>query len=525
MTTSDIPDKMFPIGIQNFPEIIVEGYTYVDKTYFVGKLIKGGKYNFLSRPRRFGKSLLLSTIQTYFEGRRDLFKGLAIDNMDLDWTPRPIFYFDFNTGNYGHPDGLKNRLISLLNLYEKEYDVEVSMEEDTALRFENLIRQVYKKTGQQVVILVDEYDKPLLNLDENPEQFEKNQRMLKGFFSNLKSMDACIKFGMLTGVARFSKVSIFSDLNNLEDISMLNDYCAICGWTEEELVGNFRSGIQALADEREEDFDTTLRALRDYYDGYLFSGKGSRIYNPFSVLRALKGREIMPYWFETGTPTFLAKKIRKIGIDPESLNGQTQSYSNLIAVGVGTDNITPLMFQTGYLTIESYDSRRQRYTLRFPNREVEIGFAQNLLPLYAPSTDRPDSHFSIERFKDDLYDGDPNSFMKRLGSLIKDLPYEDHKESTYRAITYLLCLLSGTEAIPERHSYKGRSDLEALTPDYVYIFEFKYNKSVDEAMKQIYSQDYAGRYTMDSRKVYLIGANLNEDKEDRTLDYEIVELQ
>ena len=208
-------------------------------------------------------------------------------------------------------------------------------------------------------------------------------------------------------------------------------------------------------------------------------------------------------------------------MDPQSLNGQTQSYSNLIAVGLGTDNITALMFQTGYLTIDSYDSRRQRYVLRFPNREVEIGFAQNLLPLYAPATNRPDSLFSLHNFQDDLYDGDPKAFMQRLETLFKDLPGEDHRESTYRAVTYLLCILSGTEAQAERHSYKGRSDLEVLTTDFVYVFEFKYNKSVEEAMEQIYSRDYAGRYATDSRTVYLIGANFNEKKEIRRLEYEI----
>ncbi len=344
MASQTINERIYPIGIQSFPTIIEEGYKYVDKTYYVAKLIKEGQYVFLSRPRRFGKSLLLSTIQAYFEGRRDLFKGLAIDSMDLDWTPRPVLYFDFNTGNYDEPNGLENRLISHLSRYERLYDVETQMENDTALRFEHLIRDVYEKTGKKVAILVDEYDKPLINLEENPELFEKNQRMLKSFFSNLKSMDTYIQFGMLTGVARFSKVSIFSDLNNLEDISMSNEYSGICGWTEEELIENFRSGIEALASERNEDFDTTIKALRDYYDGYLFSGKGSKIYNPFSVLRALKSKEIQPYWFETGTPTFLAKKIKRSGIDPESFNGQTQSYSTLIAVRVGSDSITAFMF-------------------------------------------------------------------------------------------------------------------------------------------------------------------------------------
>ncbi|MDE6070969.1 MAG: ATP-binding protein [Muribaculaceae bacterium] len=520
MAEQTIEGRLYPIGIQSFQKIIEGGYTYVDKTRFVAQLVKDGQYVFLSRPRRFGKSLLLSTIHAYFDGRRELFKGLAIDTMDMDWTPRPVIHFDFNAEDYSVDGGLHSLLNRRLGEYETEYGITATADTLPG-RFSQLIRKVAETTGQKVAILVDEYDKPLLNLEENPELFEKNQNMLKGFFSNLKSMDEYIEFAILTGVARFSKVSIFSDLNNLNDISMDNAFADICGWTEDELLENFHQGIEVLAMEREEDFDTTLGELRKYYDGYRFSSKGPRIYNPFSILRALKAREILPYWFETGTPTFLAKKIKRSGIDPESLNGQTQSYSNLIAVGIGTDNISALMFQTGYLTIDSYDSRRQRYTLRFPNREVEIGFAQNLLPLYAPSTDRLDSQFRLQNFQDDLYDGDPEAFMQRLAILFKDLPGEDHKESTYRAVTYLLCLLSGTDAQTERHSYKGRSDLEVITPDYVYIFEFKYNKSIREAMEQIYERDYAGRYELDPRTVFLIGANLHEMKEDRKLEYKI----
>ncbi|MDE5584770.1 MAG: AAA family ATPase, partial [Muribaculaceae bacterium] len=387
-----IEERRYPIGIQSFPQIIEGGYTYVDKTFFVAKLVKESKYVFLSRPRRFGKSLLLSTIHAYFEGKRDLFKGLEIDRMDIDWTPRPVLHFDLNSEDFMREDALERLLDTLLRRYETIYgrnpeDITPSQ------RFRHLIEAAYSASGQEVVILVDEYDKPLLNMEEDSELYEKRQSMLKGFFSHLKSMDDYIKFGMLTGVARFSKISIFSDLNNLDDISMENAYSDICGWTEEELIDCFRYGIESLAEEREEDFDTTLRALRDYYDGYVFSGKGAKIYNPFSVLKAFKGLEIKPYWFELGTPTFLAKRIKKKGIDPDSLNGQTQSYGNLLAVGA--DNVIALMFQTGYLTIDSYDSRRQKYTLRFPNREVEIGFAENLLPLYAPKTSTPGSPFNL----------------------------------------------------------------------------------------------------------------------------------
>ncbi|MDE6511085.1 MAG: ATP-binding protein [Muribaculaceae bacterium] len=522
MAELSIEEHKYPIGIQSFQELIEGRYTYVDKTFFVAKLVKEGKYYFLSRPRRFGKSLLLSTIHAYFEGRRELFRGLAIDCMDVNWSPRPVLHFDLNSENFSQEDALENRLDEILRGYEDEYGYDPA-NVTLAQRFRYLIRSAHKRTGQKVAILVDEYDKPLLELDDDSEIYEKRQNILKGFFSNLKTMDEYIEFGMLTGVARFSKISIFSDLNNLNDISMYEQFQEICGWTEEELTSAFKYGIEELARKRRETSEKTISELRNYYDGYLFCEEGKRMYNPFSVMKALYSKMIKPYWFEGGTPTFLAKKIKKNGIDPESLNGQTQGYSHLLAVGA--NNIIALMFQTGYLTIDSYDFRRQRYTLRFPNREVEIGFAENLLPLYAPATSTIGSPFNLDRFRDDLDAGNPEGYMQRLEALFKDLPGEDHRESTYRAVTYLLCLLSGIEASAERHSYKGRSDLEVLTFDYVYVFEFKYNKSVEEAMEQIHSRDYAGRYAMDSRKVYLIGANFVEDKKNRGLEFMIEEMR
>ena len=512
----------YPIGIQSFQKLIEGDFPYIDKTGFIGRLVKEGQYIFLSRPRRFGKSLLLSTIHAYFDGRRDLFKGLAIDSMDMDWKPYPVLHFDFNSGLFKQPDGLLNRIRKQLSDFECLFDLTPREDLDAALRFESLIQGIHCKTGRQVVILVDEYDKPLLGLEEDSELYDNNQRLLKAFFSNLKSMDQHIQFAMLSGVARFSKVSIFSDLNNLKDISMFEQYQEICGWTEEELKSGFMPGIDALAQRRKESPSETLDELRRYYDGYLFSEEGTRLYNPYSVMMALDGKFIKPYWFDTGTPSFLAERIKKSGIKPESLNGLTINYENLIAVGVGSGNISSLLYHTGYLTIESYDFKRMRYTLGFPNREVEIGFAQNLLPLYAPSTTRPNSPFNLQRFQDDLYDGKPEAFMERLGTLIKNIPYDDQDEATFRTVAYLLCLLSGTEAIPERHSYMGRSDLEVLTPDYIYVFEFKYNKSVGEAIDQIKDRDYAGRFALDSRRLFLIGANFTDTNGSRSLEFEII---
>lgn len=516
-------DLRYPVGMATFSELIEEGYAYVDKTGFIKHLLRHGKFIFLSRPRRFGKSLLLSTLKSYFEGRRELFKDLAADSMDLDWTPSPVLRFDFNAEDFEREDGLEMLISGFLTDYERIFG---SGEKGLSIsqRFKNLIQAAFEKTGRKVVILIDEYDKPLLGLERNSQRFEQHQRMLKSFFANLKTMDEYIRFVFITGVARFTKVSIFSDLNNLRDISMDNTFADICGWTENELLDNFRPGIESLAEEREEDFDKTLFALRNYYDGYLFAPKGSRLYNPFSILNSLDEKDIKPYWFITGTPTFLARWVMENGMDPDDINGVQATNEDLISVGFNSLNPVPLMFQTGYLTIESYDREAQLYTLRLPNKEVEIGFYKSLLKQYAPATGRLGSPLDFTKFKSELYKGDIDGFMKRLATLLKEIPGENHCESTYRAVTYLLTVLCGTATIAEHSGYKGRSDIEVVTGKFVYVFEFKYNKSAKEAMGQIHSRDYAGRYALDHRKVYLIGANFNEKKEKRGLEYEIEEI-
>ncbi len=334
-------------------------------------------------------------------------------------------------------------------------------------------------------------------------------------------MDKYIRFAFITGVARFSKVSVFSDLNNLDDISMEDAFADICGWTEEELLNGFSQGIEDLAKKRKESFDVTMRALRNYYDGYLFTPEGSRLYNPFSVLRALKAKKISPFWFATGSPSFLVRRVKSRGTYPPDLNGQKCRESELMAVGLNDSNPVPLMFQTGYLTIASVDDATGRYELRFPNKEVEIGFYEDLLPVYVPATKDPDSPFNFFKFQDDLFEGRPDDFMRRLATLMKNLPGEDHNESAYRAITYLLAVLCGSNTIAEHHNYKGRSDIEVVAGKYIYLFEFKYNKSVQEALEQIQNRDYAGGYALDSRTLYIIGANFNEKKDERGLEYVI----
>ncbi len=515
--------QKYPIGIQTFSSIIEEGFTYVDKTGFIVPLLKG-KYYFLSRPRRFGKSLFLSTLHSYFDGRRDLFKGLELDKADVDWTPSPVLHFDFNSGVYDEEDGLLARLNRILQVYEEKYGINATAttREEIPARFENLIRDIYRKTGRKIVILVDEYDKPLLEIEDNRKLLEKNQSLLKSFFGNLKSMDRYIRFAFLTGVARFNKVSIFSDLNNLNDISLTEGYADICGWTEQELCKIFRPGIAMLAAKRKESIEDTLGALRGYYDGYRFTAEGSRLYNPFSVLNALYALKISPYWFSTGTPTFLVKRIRNNNMLLSSLGKQWCRESELLEVGFNSRNPIPLLFQTGYLTIRDYDEETERYELGFPNFEVEHGFNSQLLRMYLPQSEEPDSQFRMDLFQKDLVEGRPEDFMRRLDTMLKDMPYESQDEKTYQNLEYLICRLSGTEAQMETHSYAGRSDLEVRTRRFVYIFEFKYNRNVKDTMKQLLDRDYGGRYALDSRTIYLIGANFSDKAPRKDLiSYEI----
>lgn len=510
----------YPIGIQSFQEIRNGGYVYVDKTGFIPLFTGRGKYFFLSRPRRFGKSLLLSTLHAYFESRRDLFRGLEIDRMDVDWTPRPVLHFDLNAEDFTNPRGLDLLLDWYLNGYEKVYEID-KPQTTLARRFSDLLKKIHDTTGRKVVILVDEYDKPLLNIEHKPEIFEKNQATLKGFFGVLKSMDPFIEFALLTGVARFNKVSIFSDLNNLNDISLDNDFADICGWTETELINNFSPGITRMAKKLNLSFNNILDRLRYYYDGYRFAAEGNRIYNPFSILNALSKRELGYYWFSTGTPSFLVRRIKNADILLPSLNRARSTEADLSAVGIEDRNPIPILFQTGYLTINR--KVRDRFELRFPNEEVESGFARSLLPLYLPAMTRADSRFSIWDFEDELFEGNPENFMLRLQTMIKDVPYEQHNEKFYQNVVYLLFTLMGIDTRIEEHSSRGRADLILRTPEVIYIFEFKYNGSPQEAIRQIRERDYAGRFALDKRQIIFIGANFSDQPEKRGLTGWIIE--
>lgn len=510
----------YPIGIQTFSNIINGKYSYVDKTMYIPRLLDAAKYVFLSRPRRFGKSLTLSMLHSYFSGERELFKNLEIDSLNVEWIKRPVVHFDFNASDYLREDGLETRLDASLGLYESEYGI-TNISKSFPVRFENIIRTAYLKSGLEVTILVDEYDKPLLGIEENPALIDKNQSTLKSFFGVLKSMDRYIHFAMLTGVARFNKVSIFSDLNNLRDVSMQNDFADICGWTQTELEENYKEGIMELAESNSISYGKALEKLRHLYDGYKFAPAGDRLYNPFSVLNALASGEFGSYWFQTGTPTFLAKRILNNRILLPSLNHQWVEKSELEAIGLQDNDPIPLLFQTGYLTIKSTDGNE--FELHFPNEEVESGFAKQLSRLYIPELNDLNGEFALRKFRIDLRNGNVEDFMLRLQTMVKDVPYEQHNEKFYQNIVYLIFTLIGADARMEEHSNLGRTDLVVRMDKYIYIFEFKYNGSVTEAMQQIKERDYAGRFKMSGKKIILVSANFSDTS--RGLETWLIERQ
>ncbi len=374
----------YPVGIQTFAKLREEGFVYVDKTELLYALIEKGGYYFLSRPRRFGKSLLLSTLEAYYRGRRHLFKGLALDSLTDDWTPRPVLHLDLNYGNYQEPDDLKEILNDNLRLWEAEFTTEASASDSPSVRFHNVIQRAYEKTGKKVVILIDEYDKPLLNTIDRPELAQIYRSQLKAFYSNLKTMDPCIELALLTGVARFSKVSIFSDLNNLRDISFENKFASICGITSEELDSNFREGIEALAETKKWTFEEAREKLRVNYDGYHFSAISPDIYNPFSLLSCFAANSIGRYWFNYGTPTFLIKLLRKQGRAFKDLVPLTIDRNYLESAGLMSHDPVPVLYQTGYLTIKEYIEDLDSFILDFPNDEVRHGFLDTLMRAYIP---------------------------------------------------------------------------------------------------------------------------------------------
>ena len=506
----------YPIGIQDFDKIINEGYTYVDKTELIYKIVHEGSYYFLSRPRRFGKSLLMSTLDAYFSGKRELFKNLAIEKLEEDWTAYPVLHLDLNTGKYNSKDSLTHALDDFLSRLEANYGTFHS-EKTLELRFMGIIERIYHKTGKPVVILVDEYDKPLLQSINNKELQEDFRATLKAFYSVLKTQDRYIRFALLTGVTKFGKVSVFSDLNNLIDISMDEGYDTLCGITEEEMHRYFEESIQKLAERYKISYEETCARLKKRYDGYHFVEYGTGVYNPFSLLSTFRASKFGSYWFETGTPTFLVQLLQRENFYLPDLTQQQVSADMLNCIDTMDRNPIPVIYQSGYLTIKDYDEEFKVYTLGFPNEEVEEGFANYLLPYYA-HTGSEGAPMYVRNFVLALRNGRPEQFMKRMQVLFADTDYKivGNAELYFQNAFYIVTKLLGFYTEVERTISDGRIDMIVKTKDYIYIFEFKYDQNADIALQQIENKGYAQPFVTDGRKIVKIGVNFS--REHRCID-------
>ena len=502
----------FPIGIQQFEENRLGDWIYVDKTAHIYNLAAGGKYFFLSRPRRFGKSMLLSTLEAYFQGKKHLFKGLAIEQLETEWAEHAVLHLDLNAEKYTTPEDLTNILDTYLREWEEKYESPERENPSLSQRFRSVIRSAKQKTGRNVVVLVDEYDKPMLQAIGNEELQTEFRNALKAFYGVLKSADGDLRFAMLTGVTKFNKVSVFSDLNNLNDISMDDRYNEICGISQQELYDIFDEEIGKLAIANEQSKEEAYKTLRHRYDGYHFCPNAQGMYNPFSVLLALQKREYGSYWFSTGTPTYLVQLMKEADLNPYALSGYEASASELDSIQIRVGNPIAVLYQSGYLTIKGYDGRFKVYTLDYPNDEVKEGFVNFLVPYYTYS--KSVNHATIiGQFVKSMECGDAERFMELLQSFMAGIPYElvRNLEVHFQNMIYIIIKLMGLYVQAEYRTSRGRIDLLVRTDKYVYVIELKYDGSAEEALAQINSKDYALPFTVDGRRIIKIGANVSKD--------------
>lgn len=517
--------RVLPIGVQSFSGLREDGFLYVDKTRYIYELAHSNKQYFLSRPRRFGKSLFLSTLRAYWEGKKELFEGLAIAELEKGnkdaWQVYPVFYFDFNGQNY-QARPLEDVLDSMLCHWEEKY----GCEKQGALsdRFQRLLKLAKEESGKGCVVLVDEYDKPLLEVLESDAMEEHNKAVFKGFFGTLKNNDDYLRFVFITGVTKFSKVSIFSDLNQLEDISLDEAYSGICGMTEEEIRAAFQPELLRMAEKNGLTEEACLQRLARMYDGYHFYPGGPGVYNPFSLLNALKKGDFGAYWFGTGTPTFLVRRLKNMHFDVQQFAKHTIYADDASITDYRADNpdIVPLLYQTGYLTIVDYDRAAGLYILGFPNKEVEYGFMKSLFPEYVPDA-VPGSGKDIYTLRLRLLEGDTESIRDILTALFAGIPYTTNDapfEHYFQSVLYILFTLLGQFVQCEVRSSKGRADCILETEKFVYIFEFKLDKSAAEALQQIEEQGYALPYKADTRQVFKIGVGF-DSKERCLAEWEI----
>ena len=506
----------YPVGIQTFEKIREKGYLYVDKTkYIVDFREKQMSYVFLSRPRRFGKSLFASTLQAYFEGRKELFEGLAIADYEKDWVKHPVLHFDMSGAKHFDEEGLKHYLDLQLKPYEKLYG-----KDDDELypndRLDGLVKRAHKQTGEKVVVIIDEYDAPLLDVVHEKENLSALRLVMQNFYSPLKKLDPHLEFTFITGITKFSQLSIFSELNNLDNISMFDQYSAICGISKTELTTQMKPDIEALGEDLGMTYEECLAELTRFYDGYHFSKKSEDVFNPFSLVKALNARDIAPYWFGSGTPTYLIKTLQKYHVNVMDIEKKSCDVDDFDVSPEMMTSSLPLLYQSGYLTIKKYNPMLQRYALEYPNREVKIGMLKSLAPNYL-SPISLDNNSLVGDFLEKLYEADVEGAMVRLKAYLASISnrLSNKNERDFQTVFYLIFNLMGAHMRVEEDSAIGRADAVVYMPDAVFVFELKYDGSAEEALKQIDDKGYLIPYSADGKRLYKVGVNY--DSTQRTI--------
>ena len=505
--------RFYPIGIQTFSELRNKPYLYIDKTEHVYRITHSdSKYVFLSRPRRFGKSLLTSTLQAYFEGRKELFKGLAIEKWETEWTEYPVLHFDMSMGKHLDKEGLERYLLWQLKTLERNFGIESDIP-DTNTRLTDLIRRTCEQTGRQVVVLIDEYDAPLLDVVHEEKDLPVLRNIMRNFYSPLKACDPYLRFVFLTGITKFSQLSIFSELNNIQNISMLPEYAAICGITEEEMATQMDEDLDLLAGRLNTSREMVVQNLKDHYDGYHFTWPSPDIYNPFSLLNAFVTGRLDFYWFGSGTPTYLIEMLNKFGVLPSRIGGNEAVAADFDAPTERMQSITPLLYQSGYVTIKGYDEMFQIYTLDIPNAEVRIGLMRSLIPYYV-TRDTQTTNTTVVNLARALVRGDMDGMLRLLQTFLSTVPYCDRTdyEGHYQQMLYIIFSLLGAYVDVEVRTPMGRVDLVMRTATTLYVVELKLNQSAEAAMQQIDLKNYPERFALCGLPVVKVGINFDMER-------------
>lgn len=515
--------KLYPVGIQTFERIIKENKLYVDKTEYIYRMThSSGTYFFLSRPRRFGKSLLTSTFKSYFEGKKELFKGLAIEKLEKEWMEYPVLHFSLAGGKHMEKEQLERYLLYILEGNEERFGIECASI-DPNIRLSNLIKNVYQQTGKQVVILIDEYDAPLLDVVHENERLGELRNIMRNFYSPLKDCEPYLRFVFLTGITKFSQMSIFSELNNISNVSMLPQYAGICGITIEELQTQMSADVEALGERLGKTKDETFKVLREYYDGYHFSEESPDIFNPFSLLNAMANGKLDYYWFSSGTPTYLIEMLGKFHVMPSEIGGGEADKSEFDAPTEKMTTIMPLLYQSGYITIKDYDPDTELYLLDIPNKEIRVGLYRCLLPHYI-GANTVKGTTTIAKMSAAIRRGNIDGALEMLQTYLATVPYCSNTdyEGHYQQMMYVIFSILDNYVDVEVRTPKGRVDMVLRTATHLYLFELKLNRSATTALKQIDLKDYSKRFTLCGLPIVKVGINFDAEQHNIT-DWQVSE--